>query len=56
MIQYDQTVKGTFNGIQIIEYGMKNQELEVRFLNIARVLRTGGGIVGFFVHIGLVLL
>ena len=38
MIQYDQTVKGTFNGIQIIEYGMKNQELEVRFLNIGGCL------------------
>ncbi len=38
MIQYDQIVKGTFNGIQIIEYGMKNHELEVRFLNIGGCL------------------
>lgn len=38
MIQYNQVTKGTFNGIKITEYGMKNHELEVRFLNIGGCL------------------
>ncbi len=38
MITYETVEKGTVNGINVIEYGMKNEALEVRFLNIGGVL------------------
>lgn len=38
MVTYKKLEKGTFNGINIIEYSMKNEALEVRFLNIGGVL------------------
>ncbi|MDO5793811.1 MAG: aldose epimerase family protein [Turicibacter sp.] len=38
MITYETIEKGTVNGINVIEYGMKNEALEVRFLNIGGVL------------------
>ena len=33
MVTYKKLEKGTFNGVNVIEYSMKNEALEVRFLN-----------------------
>lgn len=38
MVTYKKLEKGTFNGVNVIEYSMKNEALEVRFLNIGGVL------------------
>ena len=38
MIAYQVVEKGTINGINVVEYCMKNAALEVRFLNIGGVL------------------
>ena len=38
MVTYKRLEKGTFNGVNVIEYSMKNEALEVRFLNIGGVL------------------
>lgn len=37
-MEFTTTSKGLINGMQITEYGMKNEHLEVRFLNIGGVL------------------
>ncbi|MTL83569.1 galactose mutarotase, partial [Turicibacter sanguinis] len=33
-MEYKTVEKGIFNGINVVEYSMKNEELEVRFLNL----------------------
>ncbi len=38
MVTYEKLEKGTFNGVNVVEYSMKNEALEVRFLNIGGVL------------------
>ena len=38
MMIYEKLEKGTFNEMNIVEYSMKNKNLEVRFLNLGGVL------------------